>query len=64
MNHVGQVERRVGAIERRSDNERRNQKRTSFMKMECRSEVPRRDLDRDERMEEGELWWSSSQQFF
>ena len=58
------IDRRTGCIDRRVCDERRDHDRLSYMKKDCRGNLPRRDSDMDGRMIEGELWWSSSQQFF
>ena len=59
-----QIERRAGSVDRRACEERRSEERLSLMKKDCRKNLPRRDSDMDGLMVEGELWWSSSQQFF
>jgi len=68
MSHSEQVEskvdRRAGCEDRRICDERRSDERISHMKKACRKNLPRRDSDMDGLMVEGELWWSSSQQFF
>ena len=59
-----QIERRAGGVDRRACEERRSEERLNHMKKDCRKNLPRRDSDMDGLMVEGELWWSSSQQFF
>ena len=57
-------DRRMGRLDRRANEERRNEDRLSHMKGECRNNVPRRQSDMAGRMIEGELWWSSSRHNF
>ena len=52
------IERRMGTVDRRANDERRNHDRMSHMKGECRSNTPRRGSDMAGKMVEGELWWS------
>jgi hypothetical protein len=67
MTHSAQIEqiieRRAGSVDRRLASERRSEERLSQMKGECRSSNPRRDMDINRGVIEGEMWWSS-QQFF
>ena len=67
MAHVMQIEnaidRRTGNRDRRVAVERRSEDRLNQMKNECRSDLPRRDLDIDRSMIDGELWWSRQQLF-
>ena len=51
-------ERRMGALDRRVNDERRNHDRMSHLKGECRSNTPRRETGMAGKMVEGELWWS------
>ena len=52
------VDRRSGNRDRRVSGERRSEERLSQMKNECRSHPPRRDMDVDGSVTDGELWWS------
>ncbi|MCK5002809.1 MAG: hypothetical protein KAS57_07270 [Gammaproteobacteria bacterium] len=67
MTHSNQIEktidRRASSVDRRMASERRSEERLSQMKGECRSSIPRRDMDINREMIEGEMWWSR-QQFF
>ena len=57
------VDRRTGRVDRRLADERRSEERLNYMKGECRSSLPRRDMDISREMIEGELWWSKQQLF-
>ena len=54
----GTIERRTGSEDRRSDSERRSEERLSYEDGEFRSSDPRRDMDVNRRLIEGEWWWS------
>ncbi|MDH3343542.1 MAG: hypothetical protein OEY06_08295 [Gammaproteobacteria bacterium] len=51
-------EQRKSGVERRVNDERRNQERLNHMKGECRNNTPRRATDVAGRLVEGQLWWS------
>ena len=57
------MDRRTGRVDRRLANERRSEERLGHMKGECRSSLPRRDMDINREMIEGEWWWSKQQLF-
>ena len=57
------MDRRTGRVDRRLAGERRSEERLSRMKSECRCSLPRRDMDINREMIEGELWWSKQQLF-
>ena len=59
----GAIERRMGSNDRRSASERRNEERLSYESGEFRSSDPRRDMDDNRRLIEGELWWSKQSLF-
>ena len=67
MTHSTQIgktmDRRTGRVDRRLAGERRSEERLGHMKEECRSSFPRRDMDINRGMIEGELWWSKQQLF-
>ena len=55
--------RRIGELDRRINEDRRNLYRLSYMDSDCRSDVPRRNSDIINSLIEGELWWSGQQIF-
>lgn len=63
QSNVQKIERRKHWYDRRVDVDRRNLERLCQTEYDCRSYVPRRELDIAGGLVEGEVWWNGDRRF-